>query len=69
MKITAIEPIPFRLPVRREFRWSGLQVALGGFVLVRVRTDEGLIGYGEATPLPDWGGDFGRSGGETQRTA
>jgi muconate cycloisomerase len=68
MKITAIDAVPFRLPVRREFKWAGLQVGLGGFVLVRVRTDEGLIGYGEATPLPDWGGDFGRRGGETQQT-
>ena len=68
MKITRIEAIPFRLPVRREFKWAGLQVALGGFVLVRVHTDQGLIGYGEATPLPDWGGDFDRRGGETQQT-
>jgi muconate cycloisomerase len=68
MKITAVEAIPFRLPVRREFKWAGLRAALGGFVLVRVRTSEGLIGYGEATPLPDWGGDFHRHGGETQQT-
>ena len=68
MKITAVETVPFRLPVRREFRWLNLQVALGGFVLVRVYTDEGLVGLGEATPLPDWGGDFHRRAGETQET-
>ena len=68
MKITAIEASAFRLPNRRSFKWAGLQVELGGFVLVRVRTDEGLIGYGEATPLPDWGGDFGRRSGETLAT-
>src|SRR5580698_873402 len=68
MKITAIEAIPFRLTPRRDFKWAGLQVDLGGFVLVRVRTDDGVVGYGEATPLPDWGGDFGRHGGETQAT-
>jgi len=65
MKITSIEAIPFRLPVRRDFRWAGLIEPLGGFVLVRVRTDAGVTGYGEATPLPDWGGDFGRRSGET----
>jgi muconate cycloisomerase len=65
MKITSLEAIPFRLPLRRDFRWAGLRESLGGFVLVRVRTDEGLVGYGEATPLPDWGGDFGRRAGET----
>jgi muconate cycloisomerase len=68
MKITSIEASAFRLPSRRSFKWAGLQVDLGGFVLVRVRTDEGLVGYGEATPLPDWGGDFGRRSGETLAT-
>ena len=68
MKITAIEALPFRLPPRRDFKWAGLKVELGGFVMVRVRTDDGVVGYGEATPLPDWGGDFGRHAGETQAT-
>jgi len=68
MKITSIEASPFRLPPRRDFKWAGLQVDLGGFVLVRLTTDEGVIGYGEATPLPDWGGDFGRHSGETLET-
>ena len=68
MKITSIEAIPFQLPRRRDFRWAGLQVGLGGFVLVRVRTDDGRVGHGEATPLPDWGGDHNRRAGETQAT-
>lgn len=68
MKITSIDAFPFRLPLRREFRWAGLRIDLGGFVFVRVNTDEGLSGFGEATPLPDWGGDFHRRGGETQKT-
>jgi muconate cycloisomerase len=66
MKIVSVEAVPFRLPVRRDFKWAGLNETLGGFVLVRIRTDEGIVGYGEATPLPDWGGDFGRRGGETR---
>lgn len=68
MKITAIEAVPFRLPVRREFRWNGLHQGLGHFVLVRVRTDAGIEGFGEAVPLADWGGDFGRRSGETRET-
>ncbi len=67
-KIIALEATPFRLTPRRDFKWAGLQVDLGGFVLIRLRTEDGIIGYGEATPLPDWGGDFGRRGGETQAT-
>lgn len=68
MKITAIEAIPFRLPVRRDFAWAGLSVGIGRFVLVRVQTDEGLVGYGEAVPLAQWGGDHNRRAGETQWT-
>ena len=68
MKIIRVEATPFRLPVRRQFRWAGMKAQLGGFVLVRIHTDEGIVGLGEATPLPDWGGDHGRHSGETQRT-
>jgi L-alanine-DL-glutamate epimerase-like enolase superfamily enzyme len=68
MKIRSLEASAFRLPHRRSFKWAGLNVELGGFVLVRVMTDDGLVGYGEATPLPDWGGDFGRRSGETLST-
>ena len=68
MKVVSVEAIPFSLPVRREFRWNGLQQGLGQFVLVRITADSGLVGYGEAVPLPDWGGDFGRRAGETRST-
>lgn len=68
MKITSIEAIPFKLPTRRDFKWAGLAVDLGGFVLIRIYTDEGIVGLGEATPLPDWGGDHGRRSGETLKT-
>lgn len=68
LKITKIEAIPYRLPVRREFRWAGLQDSVGGFVCVRIETNKGIIGFGEATPLPDWGGDYGRRSGETLNT-
>ena len=68
MRITGIDAFPFRLPARREFRWASLRRPLGGFVFVEVHTDSGLSGIGEANPLPDWGGDHGAPGGETQGT-
>lgn len=68
MKITAIETIPFRLPPRRDFRWAGLEAGVGTFVLVRLHTDDGLVGIGDAAALPDWGGDDQQRGGETART-
>ena len=69
MKIISIRAIPFRLPVRREFRWASLLKPLGGFVYVEVETDSGLFGLGEVNALPDWAGDHGRHGGETQDSA
>jgi len=68
MKIHSLQASAFRLPNRRSFKWAGLNQELGHFVLLRIRTDEGLIGYGEATPLPDWGGDCGRRSGESVAT-
>jgi len=68
MKITSIEAFPLRLPARRDFKWAGLRENLGGFVVVRLTTESGVIGWGEATPLPDWGGAAGRRAGETQAT-
>jgi muconate cycloisomerase len=68
MRIRSIDTLKFRLPLRRDFKWAGLQVDLGTFTLVRVTAENGMIGYGEATPLPDWGGDFGRHAGETPET-
>jgi muconate cycloisomerase len=68
MKITSVEAIAYRLPLRREFFWAGLNVGIGRFVVVRIRTDDGLEGLGEAVPLAEWGGDHNRRGGETQHT-
>lgn len=69
LRVTVVETIPIALPPRREaLRWRGMLGTLGRWVIVRVRTDEGLVGFGEATPLPDWGGDFNRYAGETPET-
>lgn len=67
-RVRAVEAISVQLPVRREWLWRGLGEPLGRWVIVRVHTDSGLIGLGEATPLPDWGGDSGRYYGETPQT-
>jgi muconate cycloisomerase len=66
--VARIESIPIALPVRREWRWRGLDAELGQWVIVRVHTDTGLVGCGEATPLADWGGDFNSYAGETPAT-
>jgi L-alanine-DL-glutamate epimerase-like enolase superfamily enzyme len=66
--ITEIECVPIALPLRRDWRWRGQLRELGRWVIVRVRTDAGVEGLGEATPLADWGGDRGRMYGETPTT-
>ncbi|WP_435005540.1 mandelate racemase/muconate lactonizing enzyme family protein [Tundrisphaera lichenicola] len=59
MKIQRIEAIPVRIPLKPERRMIS---ALGrhevsDFVLVRVVTDEGIEGVGEATVTPRWSGE------------
>jgi muconate cycloisomerase len=68
MKITTIETIPIRLPTRRVHQWASLTTPIGVYVIVKLHTDEGLVGLGEAPVLKDWGGDYGKYFGETPQT-
>ena len=68
MKITRVETIPIRLPTRRVHQWASLTTPIGVYVIIKLFTDEGLIGLGEAPVLKDWGGDHGRYFGETPQT-
>ena len=59
MKISKVEAIPVRIPLKPERRMVS---ALGRhdvseFVLVRLRTDSGMEGLGEATVTPRWSGE------------
>src|SRR6266511_253140 len=68
MKVTKIETIPIRLPTRRVHQWASLTTPIGVYVIIKLHTDEGLLGLGEAPVLKDWGGDHGRYFGETPGT-
>jgi muconate cycloisomerase len=68
MKITRIETIPIRLPTRRVHQWASLTTPIGVYVIIKVYTEDGLVGLGEAPVLKDWGGDHGRYFGETPQT-
>ncbi len=51
--IEAIEPIPFRLPLREPLRWGAASVmAEVRHVLLHVRLSDGSEGWGEAPPRP-----------------
>jgi L-alanine-DL-glutamate epimerase-like enolase superfamily enzyme len=61
MKISTIDVIPVRLPLREPFVIAYATYPDVQSVLVRVRTAEGDVGWGEATPDPNvtgetWGG-------------
>jgi len=50
VKVTRVEGIPFSIPTRWPFAFAGGAVHAADHVLVRVHTDEGVIGHGEAAP-------------------
>lgn len=69
MKIVGGEYYIVALPLRRQHTWaSNTQVAIGRHALVRVDTDEGVSGWGEASALATWGGQDGARSGETPET-
>ena len=68
MKISFIETIPIRLPTRRVHQWASLTTPIGVYVIIKLHTDDGLVGLGEAPVLKDWGGDYGRYFGETPQS-
>jgi L-alanine-DL-glutamate epimerase-like enolase superfamily enzyme len=59
MKITHIETYPVRVPLKPERRMiSSLgKHEVSEYLLVRVLTDDGLEGVGEATVMPRWSGE------------
>jgi L-alanine-DL-glutamate epimerase-like enolase superfamily enzyme len=52
MKITAVEAIPFAVPYRKPLKFASGEVHAAEHVLVRVHTDDGLVGTAEAPPRP-----------------
>ena len=59
MKITRIETIPIRVPLKPEFviRGGGGAHTVSPFLLVKVHTDDGIVGFGEASCTPRWSGE------------
>jgi len=69
MLVKKVELFEITLPRRRPHSWATSITQIGqGYVIARITTDDGHIGYGEATVLPEWGGDFGQYYGESPGT-
>lgn len=67
MKITAVETVAVSLPLRRP-HLSAVQARERVFIIVRLHTDAGLVGLGEATVLKEWGGPHMTYYGESHKT-
>ncbi|USQ81391.1 enolase [Ornithinimicrobium faecis] len=52
MKITQIEAIPFAIPYAKTLKFASGEVRTADHVLVRVHTEDGLVGTAEAPPRP-----------------
>jgi muconate cycloisomerase len=65
VKITNVETFNVALPWRRLHKMAFPSGKLGNYVIVRVHTDDGIQGLGEATVIKEWGGDYGRYFGES----
>ena len=61
MKITSFEALPMNIPLREPFVISTERLDYLPYALIKIGTDEGINGYGEATP--SWA-----STGETQES-
>ena len=60
MKIDRIETIPIRVPIKPELAirgGRGLSHSVSPFLLVKIHTDEGIVGLGEASCTPRWSGE------------
>jgi len=71
LKITHLETIPIRVPLKPEFAirsGRGGAHMLSPFLLVKVHTDAGLTGIGEASCTPRWSGEDQVTGAHLIRT-
>ncbi len=52
MKITQVEAIPFAIPYVKPLKFASGEVHTAEHVVVRVHTDDGIVGVAEAPPRP-----------------
>src|SRR6202044_1211189 len=57
MKITRITPFATALPLRRPMKTGGSEMTTVENIFVRIDTDEGLTGWGEASSAPRMTGE------------
>jgi muconate cycloisomerase len=62
LKITRIEPIPVEVPLKKGVttKTAHGEHITSPYVILKVYTDEGIVGIGEATVAPRWSGETSR---------
>jgi muconate cycloisomerase len=69
VKIDGCRVFLVAVPSRREHTWaSKMETPIGHHAIVRVDTDDGVSGWGEAPAIATWGGAHMRYYGETPET-
>jgi muconate cycloisomerase len=68
LRVRGCEAFIVALPWRRLHKMAFPGGTLGNYVIVRLFTDTGIEGLGEATVIKEWGGDHGRYFGESPAT-
>lgn len=59
-----------KLPTRRDHNWaSKMDSPIGSHLVVRLESDDGLVGWGETPAIATWGGAHMMYYGETAKTA
>jgi L-alanine-DL-glutamate epimerase-like enolase superfamily enzyme len=61
VKIASVEAIPLRAALSTPFRFANVVRTVSANVLVRICTDDDLVGWGEACPVPQLTGETQRS--------
>src|SRR3981081_4638649 len=57
MKIARIEPIAVALPMKKPVFRGGVEIRQADNVLVRIESDTGVVGWGEAASAPTMTGE------------
>jgi muconate cycloisomerase len=57
MKIKRVEPIAISIPMLKPMKMAGVELKSADNVLIRVETDDGVIGWGEAASAPTMTGE------------
>jgi muconate cycloisomerase len=70
LKITGCRQYIVKLPSRRAHNWaSKMSTPIGQHLVLRLETDEGIVGWGETPAIATWGGAHMMYYGETPQTA